>query len=124
MKIKANGDKLERLFFSGLGTLAAGWGVEAVDSRSQWIWGEIIIMMLSQNQMCLFAHRRYVCECVNHINNLDNDLEGWSEGRLVTTNHNSSSIHLSSTFQVPAVSQAVHQAGLEEAERIGNRIES
>lgn len=30
--------------------------------------------------MCLFAHRRYACECVNHINNLDNDLEGWGEG--------------------------------------------
>lgn len=80
MKIKANRDKLERLFFPGLGTLAAGWAMEAADSRRQWIGEEIIIMILSQNQMCLFAQRRYVCECVNHINNLDNDLEGWSEG--------------------------------------------
>lgn len=43
--------------------------------------------------MCLFAHRRYVCVCVNYINNLDHDLAGWSEGRLATTNHHSSSIH-------------------------------
>lgn len=54
-------------------------------------------MIISQNQMCLFAHRRYVCVCVNYINNLDHDLAGWSEGRLATTNHHSSSIHLSST---------------------------
>lgn len=71
--------------------------------------------------MCLFAHRRYVCECVNYINNLDHDLAGWSEGRLATTNHHSSSLHLPSTPRVPTVFQAVHQARLEEAERIGNR---
>jgi hypothetical protein len=48
MKIKVNRDKLERLFPPSLEHWQLGGErVEAADSRSQWIWEEIIIMIIS-----------------------------------------------------------------------------